>query len=757
MRRHALDRTNRFGTATVIVLLAATLSGAAEAQNQTPTPAQVRDAEVAVLAERQELAKEIAEARRVVDSSADDAREHAEREAALLEKIDLLYGQQLTALHQAVELSREKKSVETALKQLQRDGAGKPPFSIVALDEARAELQDEVERSEGLTANVEAAQDAGAAARDAVDESARRRREVKEELRTNVEPEGRGALERKLRIRTLAARVDVEEADLVELQLANEKTTSAIRDVRENLLRKRIAELERGVEFGENALKDLLKKLDDEETQLKENLKAAKRSLAEAEGRWAQAKRRLDAVSDPDRHLAEESEARRMELNTNQMAVSLLEQRLHRIGGRRDAWRHRHAVVAGKADRGEMREWSEETARAIELLRREGKSYRARVREITDVRRTPGSERSEDLSEATRSWLRAQKQQLDNRKVLYEAALAAVGTELDVQRAFAHDVDTRLARVPLRERLWAFAGIAGGIWNYELFSVDDEPITVAKVVVGLVFFLLGILFASYSSRQLGERLLPRLRLEPGSAAALQSAAFYFLVIIVLVFSLRVVNVPLTAFTLLGGAFAIGIGFGSQNVVNNFISGIILLIEQPIRSADLIEVDGTHGIVERIGLRSTRIRTSTNVDIIVPNSSFLEKNVINWTLTDDRIRAHVAVGVTYGSPTHEVTRLIRKVVDEHERILKVPAPVTLFTEFGDNALVFEVHFWMRMRQLMERRIIESDVRHRINDLFTEAGIIIAFPQRDIHLDSTRPFEVRIVTPGDGTKREGEGGD
>jgi small-conductance mechanosensitive channel len=218
-------------------------------------------------------------------------------------------------------------------------------------------------------------------------------------------------------------------------------------------------------------------------------------------------------------------------------------------------------------------------------------------------------------------------------------------------------------------------------------------------------------------------------------------------------------VPLTAFTLLGGAFAIGIGFGSQNVVNNFISGIILLIEQPIRSADLIEVDGTHGIVERIGLRSTRIRTSTNVDIIVPNSSFLEKNVINWTLTDDRIRTHVTVGVTYGTSTHEVTRLIRKVVDEHERILKVPAPVTLFTEFGDNALVFEVHFWMRMRNLMERRVVESDVRHRINDLFTEAGIIIAFPQRDIHLDSTRPFEVRIVTPGDGSpaKREGEGGD
>ncbi len=115
-----------------------------------------------------------------------------------------------------------------------------------------------------------------------------------------------------------------------------------------------------------------------------------------------------------------------------------------------------------------------------------------------------------------------------------------------------------------------------------------------------------------------------------------------------------------------------------------------------------------------------------MDIIVPNSSFLEKNVINWTLSDDRHRAQIAVGVAYGSPTEEVTRLIRKAVEDHPRILKRPDPIILFADFGNNSLDFEAHFWIRMRRLMDRRIIASDLRYRIDEMFREAGIVIAFP-------------------------------
>jgi small-conductance mechanosensitive channel len=145
----------------------------------------------------------------------------------------------------------------------------------------------------------------------------------------------------------------------------------------------------------------------------------------------------------------------------------------------------------------------------------------------------------------------------------------------------------------------------------------------------------------------------------------------------------------------------------------------------------------------MGARSARVRSFQNVDIIVPNSSFLERNVINWTLADDQYRTYVAVGVVYGSSTREVTKLIRKAVDEHGRILKKPEPFVLLRKFGDNSLDFEVHFWIRMAKLTNRLIIESDVRYRIDTLFREAGIVIAFPQRDVHLDANGPLDVRLL--------------
>ena len=137
-------------------------------------------------------------------------------------------------------------------------------------------------------------------------------------------------------------------------------------------------------------------------------------------------------------------------------------------------------------------------------------------------------------------------------------------------------------------------------------------------------------------------------------------------------------------------------------------------------------------------------TGDNIEIVVPNSSFLENNVINWTLSEPKVRIHVSVGVVYGSPTREVTRLLRKAVDEHGRVLKSPAPIVLFTEFGDNSLNFEVHFWITMRKIMDRRMIESDVRYRIDNLFNDAGIVIAFPQRDVHLDTRQPLDVRVMS-------------
>lgn len=294
-----------------------------------------------------------------------------------------------------------------------------------------------------------------------------------------------------------------------------------------------------------------------------------------------------------------------------------------------------------------------------------------------------------------------------------------------------------------QQRWSSFVDGLAGIWYFEITRVDGSPITVAKIVLSLAFVLLGFLVARLVSKLILRRFLNQIGLNQHASAALQSLVFYLLLITFCLLALRLASVPLTAFAIVGGALAIGVGFGSQNIVNNFISGLILLAERPIRIGDLIEVDNLYGTVEHIGPRSTKVRSSENVDIIVPNSSFLEKNVVNWTLSDDRYRASVSVGVAYGSPVEEVEELIRQAVKNHPKVLPEPAPIILFAEFGDNSLNFEAHYWIRLKRLMDSRIIASQVRHQIDALFRQTGITIAFPQRDVHLDSLKPLEVRMV--------------
>jgi len=345
-------------------------------------------------------------------------------------------------------------------------------------------------------------------------------------------------------------------------------------------------------------------------------------------------------------------------------------------------------------------------------------------------------------------WLRDQAGQLEGLLQLYEEELADKDESRAIAERTLEEIRRRTAEVTLLERLESAARRLGELWRSELFAVDDRPVTLGKVVAAFLLFTLGFTLARLVTRVLGALVLRRIAVQPGIAAAIQSLVFYALVVVFFVIAMRTVNIPLTIFTLAGGALAIGVGFGSQNIVNNFISGLVLLTERPIKMGDIVEIDGMQGHVEQIGARSTRVRTFDNVHIIVPNSAFLEKNVVNWTLSDDVVRAKVDVGVSYGSPPREVDRLISRAIQEHGQILESPEPMVLFHEFGDNALVFRAYFWLRVQRPIAKIRIESDVRYRIEHLLRDAGIVIAFPQRDVHLDTSSPLDVRVLTTADG---------
>jgi small-conductance mechanosensitive channel len=273
-------------------------------------------------------------------------------------------------------------------------------------------------------------------------------------------------------------------------------------------------------------------------------------------------------------------------------------------------------------------------------------------------------------------------------------------------------------------------------WHLTLVTLSDGTyITVSQVVMTILFMVLALAATWYLQRLVGKQLL-RAKVDPNVAETLQRVLFYSLLVIVFIMTLGLLSIPVTALAFISGAVAIGIGFGAQNIINNLISGWILMSERPVRIGDFVEIDQQRGAVESIGNRSTRIRRIDGVHLLVPNSQMLERVVVNWTLIDKDFRTTVRVGVAYGSPVRKVEELLYKAVAEQKDVLDKPPPLVVFEDYGDSALIFDAFFWCRASSERELRTVRSDVRFRINEFFAEHGIVIAFPQRDVHLYTHR---------------------
>lgn len=269
-----------------------------------------------------------------------------------------------------------------------------------------------------------------------------------------------------------------------------------------------------------------------------------------------------------------------------------------------------------------------------------------------------------------------------------------------------------------------------------------NPLTVGQLIL-IALLLIGGYFASRLAAFMLHRKLSQSKLRPDVIHALSRIVFWLILIIVVITAMGLLKIPLTAFAFISGAVAIGVGFGAQNIINNFISGWILMTERPIRIDDFIEIGDMKGVVERIGTRSTRIRRVDGVHLLVPNSTLLETTVVNWTLIDQSIRSVLRVGVAYGSPVEKVAELIMQAVKEQPEVKEEPKPVVIFEDFGDNALIFDAYFWRDAISERDLRQVRSSIRFRISELFDEHGIVIAFPQRDVHLDAPNAIPVRMI--------------
>ena len=273
-----------------------------------------------------------------------------------------------------------------------------------------------------------------------------------------------------------------------------------------------------------------------------------------------------------------------------------------------------------------------------------------------------------------------------------------------------------------------------GTLAFTVVTVSEQPITLGDILFIPLLICLGLLLTKWLTRFVSKRLTTK-KTDPNIIHLVQRVLYVLSITVLIINILDFMNVPIAAFAFLSGAIAIGFGFGAQNIINNFISGWILMWERPIRIGDFLEVENTKGIVEEINTRSTRIKRVDGVHLLIPNSKLLENTVVNWTLVDQLVRCSVNVGVAYGSPARKVADLIMQATTEQAETLTEPKPLVTFDDFGDNALMFEVTFWISSRVEGGLRLARSNVRFRLEELFEQENIVVAYPQRDIHLDGS----------------------
>jgi small-conductance mechanosensitive channel len=284
--------------------------------------------------------------------------------------------------------------------------------------------------------------------------------------------------------------------------------------------------------------------------------------------------------------------------------------------------------------------------------------------------------------------------------------------------------------------------------NYPLFKVEKRTITPLNFAIFILVVIIGWFIGKYYKYFI-YKLRHRYKLSHSTATLLANMGYYAIVTLSFLIALKVVGLDLSSLAIIAGALSVGIGFGLQNVVSNFVSGIILMFERSIKVGDYIQIDqDTRGEVVDISMRSTVIRTNDNINLIIPNQSFIQNNVINWTLGDDIVRFRVPFGVAYGSDIDKVEKVILEklkntdlpIVRNHPTL--DVTPYVVFMEMADSSLNFELFIWVKGEYARRPRRTRSRFLKMIYNALNEAGINIPFPQQDLHIKDSVPFEITI---------------
>jgi potassium efflux system protein len=282
------------------------------------------------------------------------------------------------------------------------------------------------------------------------------------------------------------------------------------------------------------------------------------------------------------------------------------------------------------------------------------------------------------------------------------------------------------------------------LWSYSKAGVEAPiPITLSSVGLALLIFVIMLLATRQLPAFLGIVLLQRLEMSQGTRYTVVTLTKYTVVAVGVAWIFSVLGGSWSEIQWIFAALGVGIGFGLQEIVANFISGLIILFERPIRVGDVVTVGNTDGVVTKIRIRATTIRNWDRKELLVPNKNFITQELLNWSLSDQTTRILINVGIAYGSNVERALLIMEEAARENPRVLEDPAPFVVFETFGDNALMLSLRCYIDNIDFRLRTITELNLA--INQAMNEAGIEIAFPQRDVHLDTRRPLEIHLQRP------------
>ncbi len=670
----------------------------------------------------------------------------------LLQQLVQVYEQHLDVVRKLDQMRLRVREVERQNREW--DGFSEPPpYSVLMVDELRDAARSMALTAQGIQTRLTLTEGLFDSTRRTVKASQEQARQVSERLEGLQDPAKREALVWERDLAQLRERVESARMGMLEAARAQVQEELAEAQQRTTLLNRQLLVAAQQAQFTKQDYDKIKKRLDDDYQALMSELDRAVQAQAAQRQAVAAREANLAAAGGPSAssksasrrpkgervtHLTEAVELTRLQFDNESLHVDLLRQMVNGLEHERQIWDIRFATAQGTLSVVEERDASKKLAAAAKRIQ-EWKEYGLQQlgmvgSQISDVENRLDSASSAVTTQHLNDMLRGYR----HREDLYRRMLQRTDSLLALiehrQAEFLQREQGRSIVTRLEDGGTSALAVVGRMWNVELFTAEDtievdgksvtgrRSVTIGKVLTAMAILVIGYWLAVVLARFAEQQAIKRLQLDPNVANIIRQWALAVLFLVLVIITLMFVKIPITAFAFLGGALAIGVGFGTQNLLKNVISGLLLLMERPLRVGDVIEVDNIRGMVTTIGLRSSTIRDTNGVETLIPNSNLLERNLTNWTYSSFRKRYSIRIAVATGSDARRVKEMLRDLAGQHGQILKDPEPYVLFEDFSEHALVFALHYWIEIGPNIDPAVVASDLRFMVENTFAEAKIV-----------------------------------